>query len=121
MSNPTWVPCSIVLLVDPWGTNYSAVTAFRMARRYINKTDMLFRQAKQTRSSWLYFTQTVHRATCISNTSRLREFTGWALDLVTPYPHCNGLVRLYLDRNEVYDIQVKNGELMEPIKRGGAI
>lgn len=118
MSNPTWVPCSIVLLVDPWGTNYRPATAFSMARRYINKSDMLFRQAKQIRASWLYFTQTVHRGTYISYASRLREFTGWALDLVAPYPRCNGLVRLYLDRTEVYDIQVKNGSLLEPIRKG---
>lgn len=118
MSNPTWVPCSIVLLVDPWGTNYRPSTAYRMARRYINKTDMLFRQAKQIRASWLHFTQTVHRATCISYASRIREFTNWAYELLEPYPHCNGVVRLYLDTNLVYDIQVKNGSLLEPIRKG---
>ena len=113
-NQPTFVNCKISILVDPWGSSRSPRKAYAFSRRYI---DDLQRMPAIPGSTWVYFSINTTVAAFRPLSEVLREHIGVAECHLRGWVHCNGLVRIRLDHNEVYDLQVRNGNILEPIKQ----
>lgn len=113
-NQPTFANCKISILVDPWGLSRSPRKAYAFSRRYI---DDLQQMPAIPGSTWVYFSINTTVAAFRPLSEVLREHVDVAKCHLQGWIHCNGLVRISLDRNEVYDIQVRNGNLLEPVKQ----
>lgn len=113
-NQPTFVNCKISILVDPWGSSRSPRKAYAFSRRYIDSVQQM---PAIPGSTWVYVSINPTRASFRPLSEVLREYIGVAECHLQGWTHCNGLVRISLGRNEVYDLQVRNGNLLEPIKQ----
>lgn len=113
-NQPTFVNCKISILVDPWGSSRSPRKAYVFSRRYIDSVQQM---PAIPGSTWVYVSINPTRASFRPLSEVLREYIGVAECHLQGWTHCNGPVRISLGRNEVYDLQVRNGNLLEPIKQ----
>lgn len=113
-NQPTFVNCKTVILIDPRGSSCCPRKAYSISRRHIDSVQQM---PAIPGSTWVYFSINTTVATFRPLSEVLREHIGIAECHLQGWIHCNGLVRIRLDRNEVYELQVRNGNLLEPIKQ----